>query len=472
MFSYWPAVVIAGILPFGGGPDAGSFPASARGDIRFELDAARFAPSSDSPLEIYLSIPQASLAPSPDSLSTARISLEVRFEDGHGDEIGRARDEMRIPLTREVDGDVVLAPRPLLTLRPKAPEGTQQIFVRIEDLSGTKGGVLDRMRNRKPYGEARGRFDEATPPCRTSDIVFAWDVDRSSASSSIRRRIQPNPLRYYGLYHTTLLLYAERYGAGGAIDYRILRGTDGQLVASGSDTARADAGGIAGYLLRADVSRFAAGAYRIELRAPGEDTCGVSAAFEVLWDSASWNQDQKALLEQAFVLLGPAEYERVQDMSRGEVEAYMRELWSRHDPNPSTGFNELEETYRTRVEHANRFYGTSFRRGMLTDRGRVYIRYGAPDEITKELNPQDEDMIAKVLPGEVATDRVDIIRNPQPRNVRDDSAYEVWTYQIRGEPLFPEQEVPVQRTGIKFLFVDDMGYGDMRLVYTNLSGAF
>ena len=37
--------LIAGILPFGGGPDAGSFPASARGDIRFELDAARFCVS-------------------------------------------------------------------------------------------------------------------------------------------------------------------------------------------------------------------------------------------------------------------------------------------------------------------------------------------------------------------------------------------------------------------------------------------
>ena len=472
MFSYWPALVIAGILPFGGGPDAGPFPVSARGDIRFTLDAARFGNPSDSPLEVYLSIPQAPLTPSPDSLHTAKLLVEVRFENGQGDEIGRVRDEVRIPLTHEADGDVVLEPRHLLTLRPKAPDGTRQMRVRIEDLSGSKGGLLDRMRNRKPYGEARGRFEEAGLRCGASDILFAWDVDRSTTGASLRRRVQPNPLRYYGLYHTTLLLYAERYGPAGTLDYRILRSADGQLVASGRDSSRAGEGGVAGYLLRADVSRLSAGAYRIELIAPETDSCAISAPFEVLWDSASWNQDQQALLEQAFVLLGPAEYERVQAMSRGEVEAYMRDLWGRHDPNPSTGFNELEETYRARVEYANRFYGTSFRRGMLTDRGRVYIRYGPPDDVTKELNPQDEDLVAKILPGEVATDRVDIIRNPQPRNVRDDSAYEVWSYQIRGEPLFPEQEVPVQRTGIKFIFIDDMGYGDMRLVYTNLSGAF
>jgi hypothetical protein len=31
---------------------------------------------------------------------------------------------------------------------------------------------------------------------------------------------------------------------------------------------------------------------------------------------------------------------------------------------------------------------------------------------------------------------------------------------------------PVQRTGLKFIFVDELGYGDMRLVYTNLAGVF
>jgi GWxTD domain-containing protein len=472
MLSFWPILALAGILPFGGGPDAEPFPVSARGDIRFELDAARFRTPTEAPLEIYLSIPQVALTPSPDSVSTYRVMVEVQFENAHGDEIGRARDEMRILRAPDSQGDVVLSPRHLLTLRPKAPEGTQQLRVRIEDLSGMKTGLFDRMRKRMLAGEARGRFGAAGTSCGMSDIVLTWDVDRSSSATTLRRRLQPNPLRYYGLYHTTLLFYVERYGSGGALPYRILRESDDQLVASGSDTARVGEDGVAGYLLRADVGRFPAGSYRIEIAGSGADTCTVSAPFEVLWDSASWNQDQPALLEQAYVLLSPTEYERVQAMSRGEAEAYMRDLWGSHDPNPTTGYNELEATYRSRAEHANSFYGTTFRKGMLTDRGRVYIRYGAPDDVTSELNPQDEEKIANVLPTEVATNGVDIIRNPQRPNSRDDSAYEVWYYQIRGEPLFPDQENPVQRTGIKFIFVDDMGYGDMRLIYTNLSGAF
>lgn len=472
MFSNLPALLIAGILPFGGGPDAEPFPVSAGGDIRFELDAARFADPSDAALEIYLSLPEASLCPSPDSITTSRVMVEVVFEDAHGDELGRLRDSMRLSRTPAAEGDVVLVPRHRITLRPECPEGTEQLKVRIEDLSGEKVGLLDRMRKRKPYGEARGRFDKPVPGCRASDILFAWDVDRSTDAASIRRRVEPNPLRYYGLYHTTLLMYWERYDGGGRLQYRIVRSGDGQLVASGVDSARVGDGPVTAYLIRADLSRLAAGAYHVELVDAQNDSCSVSAPFEILWDSASWNQDQKALLEQAYVLLNPTEYERVEGMSRGQVEAYMRDLWGRHDPNPTTGINELEATYRDRVEYANRFFGTTFRKGMLTDRGRVYVRYGPPDELTRETNPQDEDMIAKILPGEVATDRVDIVRSPHPRNARDDSAYEVWKYQIRGEPLFPEQEAPAQHAGLEFIFVDDMGYGEMRLIYTNLSGAF
>jgi GWxTD domain-containing protein len=98
------------------------------------------------------------------------------------------------------------------------------------------------------------------------------------------------------------------------------------------------------------------------------------------------------------------EYEDVQSMSRGEVESYMRDLWSRHDPDPATGRNELRDVFEERKGHADRFFGTSFRSGKLTDRGRVYVRYGAPDEINKELNPQDNDVLAQVLPKESASD--------------------------------------------------------------------
>lgn len=468
----WPALLLAGILPFGGDREAENFPVEAEGEIRFDLDAARFPGSVPGWLEIYLAVPQATLAVSPDSTGFAAIDIDVRFEDLDGDEIARAGDRFWVPLAPELAGDATLARKHLVTLRPRAPEQTRQIRVRIEDPSGQRRGVLNRIRGKKAAGEGRGRFESAQPACAGSDLLFAWDVASGPVDRPLRSRIQANPRRYYGLFHSNLLLYFERSGASGPLSYRLIDGTGKAVYFGAVDSARTAQGATFGYLWGQDLSNLPAGAYRAEVRPVGADSCVASGEFQILWDEASWNRNQQALLDEAFVLLSSTEYERVREMSRGEVEVYMERLWAAHDPDPATGRNELQDLYEERVDHSDRFFGTSFRRGSMTDRGRVFVRYGPPDEITKELNPQDQDILSRIIEQEVETDRVDIIRKPQPMNSRTDRAYEIWRYTIRGAPLFPDQENPVQHTGLKFIFVDELGYGDMRLVYTNLAGAF
>jgi GWxTD domain-containing protein len=348
------------------------------------------------------------------------------------------------------------------------------IELRLTDRSGEKRGILDRIKGSKPSGKAKGRFAGDPLSCDFSDLVFVWDLAPHSGSEDVpvRHRITANPLRYVGLHRTMLLFYVEHYGEGSRLDYAITRLADDTTVDQGSDSLDAGSTAVQPWIRGVDVARLPAGAYRLSIWEASRSDCRVEGDFQVLWDAASWSQDQQTLLEEAYVLLGPNEYDDLQSMSRGEVESYMSDLWNRHDPNPATGRNELRDVFDERVGHADRFFGNSFRRGMLTDRGRVYVRYGAPGEIEKELNPQDQDLIAQVLPREVADDRVDIIRKPRPLDSRDDKAYEIWHYQVRGDPLFPEQMNPVQRTGLKFIFVDELGYGDMRMVYTNLSGAF
>lgn len=475
MLSAWPVVVLAGILPFGGNEEGKPFPVEARGDIRFELDAARFHPDAPAPLDLYLAIPVAPLAESPDSAGFAQVSLVLTFRDGEGEDLGRIEGNSWVPLDSPEEGGGGLSATHLLTLRPAMPGGTREVRLRIEDPNGSKRGILDRARKKKPWGEAIGRFVGDPFLFRLSDVAFAWDLDRSGSEGDVpvRMRLVPNPSRFYGLYHTSLLFYVERYDPKPELlRYRILRAADDQIVTSGADSAGRAADGAQAFLLVKDLSSIPAGLYRLEIEGVGGDSCVSGGDFQVLWETASWTRDEKALLEDAFVLLPPMEYERVREMSRGEAEVFMRDLWTRNDPDPATGVNELHDRFAERVEHADRFYVTALRRGMLSDRGRVYIRFGPPDEITKELNPQDQSLIANVLPSETANDSYNQVRGIQQRNPRDDRAYEIWTYQVRGDPLFPDMELGTQRTGLKFIFVDDLGYGDMRLVYTNLSGAF
>ena len=45
--------------------------------------------------------------------------------------------------------------------------------------------------------------------------------------------------------------------------------------------------------------------------------------------------------------------------------------------------------YKSRVEHANESFGMLGREGYRTDRGRVYIVYGPPDDIERHPNESD-----------------------------------------------------------------------------------
>lgn len=495
MSHFWPVILLAGILPFGGDGDTHRFPVEAEGNIRFYLDSARFLEDEDVVTEIYLAIPLQGLAESPDSTGFCHLSIKVEFEDADGDKIGSVENESWVPLGTELDGRGVLQPRHLRTLRPDFPHGTHQLSVTVKDLEGRKRGLLDRIRGKKPSGTARARFDTEPFPCGFSDIAFVWDLNRGPGmqDAGVRQRLQLNPQRFYGLFKTTLLFYLERYSEIGEVAYAITSLADQSVVTAGADESGSSGIDVGPSLIGHDVSKLPAGSYRLDVWRVGEDSCRTARDFQVLWDTASWTQDQKALMEEAFVLLGPVEYEEVREMSRGEAETYLRDLWARNDPNPSTGHNELRDIFDERVTHANTFYGSSFRKGMLSDRGRVYIRYGPPDEIENELSPQDRSAIAQAWPDAGAGDDPAIIHwqpssgmsddpandvgpgmvrkpfNPHPRDPR---AYEVWRYQVRGAPLFPDQLNPVQRTGLKFIFVDELGYGDMRLIHTNISGGF
>ncbi len=74
-------------------------------------------------------------------------------------------------------------------------------------------------------------------------------------------------------------------------------------------------------------------------------------------------------------------FERLQ--SDGEREAFIAAFWSRRDPEPLTPENEFRIEHYERIEYANaRLAGETAIPGWMTDRGRIYIQLGEPDERT------------------------------------------------------------------------------------------
>ena len=56
-------------------------------------------------------------------------------------------------------------------------------------------------------------------------------------------------------------------------------------------------------------------------------------------------------------------------------------FWLRRDPDPNTPANEFEEEFGKRVGYAQSRFATPLTPGVRTDRGRVYVLYGPPDEV-------------------------------------------------------------------------------------------
>jgi len=63
-----------------------------------------------------------------------------------------------------------------------------------------------------------------------------------------------------------------------------------------------------------------------------------------------------------------------------ERDQFIEGFWLRRDPDPDTPENEYKEQYFERIQYANEKF-TSGIPGWKTDRGRIYIMFGKPDEI-------------------------------------------------------------------------------------------
>ncbi len=108
---------------------------------------------------------------------------------------------------------------------------------------------------------------------------------------------------------------------------------------------------------------------------------------------------------------------------------FVRQFFSDNDPTPGTPRNEFLEDVFNRYVYANENFSSfpDAGDGWRSDRGRVLMQYGIPDEIKDAISPS--------------------LVNP----------WQKWNYyQLQG--------------GVYFVFVDEEGYGDYRLVHSTASG--
>jgi GWxTD domain-containing protein len=85
-----------------------------------------------------------------------------------------------------------------------------------------------------------------------------------------------------------------------------------------------------------------------------------------------------------------------------EREQFIEQFWLRRDPTPDTVENEYKEEHYRRIAYSNDHYASGIP-GWKTDRGRIYIMYGPPDEIESHPSGGTYERPAEEGGGETST---------------------------------------------------------------------
>jgi len=107
---------------------------------------------------------------------------------------------------------------------------------------------------------------------------------------------------------------------------------------------------------------------------------------------------------------------------------FLNSFWKKRDADPVTEENEFRNEYFKRIEYADKSFSSLInKKGYKSDRGRVFVTYGKPSEISRYPNSDDS------------------------------YPYEVWYYEsMEGMSTF--------------VFVDYSGFSDYRLIHSNKRG--
>jgi len=472
-------LVLAIALPAAAASD---FPIASTGDIWFHADHAGFRDSKDNVVEEYyvrVTNNQLEFEETESGAWEGEVLLKLKFQTVDEEDLEEVTRSFAFQVPDEETAESADDVQLLLAREPLDPRAAL-VEVTLEDANSRKRGLIYLITGGRKSGTAEGRLEPPPPltsPLTMSDIQFAWAIGPADSTSAFPKHgfdVIPNPARSYGRLQPHLSAYYEIYDDRPLVDstraYVIEHDfvdVEGRVVTTRPDTvlsASADWVKIVNF----DVSKLPTGPYvmrsRVSDPAVGAQA-STEASFNVLWKSEHWDRTEEDVLDEARVLLSEKEYDRFKAMSAGDRAQYMNSFWASADPTPGTVENEIQDEFEKRVDYANLHFTQSGRKGMLTDQGRIYIRYGPPDEIERELMPTQGNQLDRMV-GDLSQENAQGSRLSTPDEV-DTRPFEVWYYTRQGAPLFPDRERGLTKSGLRFVFVDDTGAGYWVLHYSS-----
>ena len=418
----------------------------AFGSIPLNVDVARFkAEDGWNYVEVYFSVPRDRLGHRRvGDVFAARFTLRIELTAGDSTVVEDTWENVdRVDSLGAITRSQVINDQASLFLR----EGDYRLKAVIEVTASGATGEYESELPIHPF--PRNTFS-------ASDIQLALRIVRSTGEGKFIKNgfnILPNPQSVYTMEWPVLYYYCELYnlsplqsaGDSTYVVQAVIRDAQANVVRTMPAKRGVRSGSSIVEVGSAVVANLPSGSYSIGLDIidaaipdtvslykpflvyrPGDLAVGSSmgeAGGDDFSQFAMMTEDELDQLFEKSEYIAQREDKRTyRQLNLEGKRRFMKTFWDRRDRSSMVTNGFLQE-YLRRIAFVDRSYAAQNKPGWKTDRGRVYLIYGEPDQITR----YPSNMGAK--------------------------PYQIWSYH-RIE------------SGIEFVFVDRTGFGDMILVHS------
>jgi GWxTD domain-containing protein len=374
-------------------------PAASKGDIIFYIDHSGFKGRSSDKTdeEFYLMLFADSLNyVSKNDQRYADFSVDVKATDSYDNRVVNKHWTTEALITQDstkLTNGMVVYDQWEDNLKP----GSYDYSVEVEDQNGDN------------KGSAKFSIDIPSVNAQSfssSQIEFVSRVEDTNDKSQFEKagRVAiPNPSRRYGVLNPILYFYYELYNLPDttgnlSIQYTIISDKEQKVVKKLPALEVAENRKDISLLHAINVANVSSGIYKLEAvidDSTGHSEITLARNFEVI--QMDYANRKSALSEEEAETEGhilkyiatPDQYNFYKSLDLNGKAQFLIQFWREKDPTPGTEKNEYLEKIQQRYLYANKHFGWGNVEGWDTDRGRVLIKYGNPDEIERHYSETD-----------------------------------------------------------------------------------
>ncbi|MDZ7725264.1 MAG: GWxTD domain-containing protein [candidate division KSB1 bacterium] len=254
-----------------------------------------------------------------------------------------------------------------------------------------------------------------------SDVQMASHIEQSRDKGPFVKngfRVLPNTSRIYGLSLPILYTYAEIYNLSSpkeakyntySVEYNIYD-TDANRAKPPVRRVFQKPGHSAVAVNQITVTNLFSGTYLLNVKVVDHDlndSLSVNRKFYVYrrddfaknsqprqtsqkgssFKASYYDQLNEKELDQEFQYLRYINTRKDRKVWKGlslsEKREFLPSLWMEYDKSPETPINEFKRQYLQRIQQANALFGNNNKAGWKTDRGRILVIYGRPDDVER-----------------------------------------------------------------------------------------